>query len=467
MNNKLEVDVLNKIVAPQRHQKGDINEVIPFASNDSKNMLKGNFKPVVGNFTRLVSNEKLEDNQSFSFLTEDKGEYDSSLISQMTNEVDIQQDSDRYVLEKLIEEHLFQENSNVKIIHPYIFKYQSSSSGNKGKLELKVARFLKDILAGSDLDSFKEVFDKQGDEDLLVSMILSHLDELKTNYDSRTYQNLLPHISKQFADDFNFLSKNKDFFLEHFQSLLHHYYFLYLSQLVFKFEKFEEGDFDRTEPIFYTLDWESLSKRRKSFDGLFNFKSFRARSENVFVHLHTQYQLSHNWLNGEKKFMSYREIKDSLENGATPRECEEFLEDLNEWLKIYSEKMELKSINKVNNLEEGFKSLFNLLRQGMSKDVCTNIGKLFEDAAHGKFLKARGSLGYTLNITQDFLILLTALSVKNKERIALNSLFEEFEKRGIALDRYSKEEVVNLLDNLNILEKKSDSGDAQYVKAIL
>ena len=47
------------------------------------------------------------------------------------------------------------------------------------------------------------------------------------------------------------------------------------------------------------------------------------------------------------------------------------------------------------------------------------------------------------------------------------SYFNEFEKRGIALDRYSKKEVMNLFDNLNIIDKKSDSGDAQYVKPIL
>ena len=44
---------------------------------------------------------------------------------------------------------------------------------------------------------------------------------------------------------------------------------------------------------------------------------------------------------------------------------------------------------------------------------------------------------------------------------------EEYEKRGLFFDRYSKEEIIKLLTKLNLIDKKSDSGDAQYVKPIL
>ena len=61
---------------------------------------------------------------------------------------------------------------------------------------------------------------------------------------------------------------------------------------------------------------------------------------------------------------------------------------------------------------------------------------------------------------------MTALCVKDK-KIRLNQLFEEYEKRGLFFDRYSKEEIIKLLTKLNLIDKKSDSGDAQYVKPIL
>ena len=75
-------------------------------------------------------------------------------------------------------------------------------------------------------------------------------------------------------------------------------------------------------------------------------------------------------------------------------------------------------------------------------------------------------MGTLLSLTQEQLLLLVAVSVGN-ERIDLKQLWKEFEQRGVWLDHHSKEEVVQVLDKLNYMEKKSDSGDAQYVKSIL
>ena len=49
----------------------------------------------------------------------------------------------------------------------------------------------------------------------------------------------------------------------------------------------------------------------------------------------------------------------------------------------------------------------------------------------------------------------------------LNDVFSEFELRGVFLDNHSKSEVMRYYEKLNLIEKKSDSGDAQYVKRIL
>ncbi len=82
------------------------------------------------------------------------------------------------------------------------------------------------------------------------------------------------------------------------------------------------------------------------------------------------------------------------------------------------------------------------------------------------FLKNRGSIGAVFNMSHEMLLLLTAVCVK-EERMPLNRLFEEFSKRGVAFDRHSKKMIIELFDSHNILDKKSDSGDAQYVKRIL
>jgi DNA phosphorothioation-dependent restriction protein DptG len=72
-----------------------------------------------------------------------------------------------------------------------------------------------------------------------------------------------------------------------------------------------------------------------------------------------------------------------------------------------------------------------------------------------------------LNITEEFLIFLTKLAIKNDEQMSLNEVFHQFELRGVFLDQPSRSEAVKFYTKLNLIDKKSDSGDAQYVKRIL
>ena len=72
-----------------------------------------------------------------------------------------------------------------------------------------------------------------------------------------------------------------------------------------------------------------------------------------------------------------------------------------------------------------------------------------------------------LTITEEMLIFLTKLVIKNDEQMSLNEVFRQFEMRGVFLDQPSKNEVIRFYTKLNLIEKKSDSGDAQYVKRIL
>ena len=72
-----------------------------------------------------------------------------------------------------------------------------------------------------------------------------------------------------------------------------------------------------------------------------------------------------------------------------------------------------------------------------------------------------------LNLTEETLIFLTKVCIKDQEMMRLNDVFNEFELRGVYLDNISKEQVMRYYEKLNLIEKKSDSGDAQYVKRIL
>ena len=72
-----------------------------------------------------------------------------------------------------------------------------------------------------------------------------------------------------------------------------------------------------------------------------------------------------------------------------------------------------------------------------------------------------------LNISEEMLIFLTKICIKDHDQVRLKDVFEEFQRRGVFLDDLSKDQVTDYYERLNLIEKKSDSGDAKYVKRIL
>jgi DNA phosphorothioation-dependent restriction protein DptG len=248
---------------------------------------------------------------------------------------------------------------------------------------------------------------------------------------------------------------------------------MYACQLLLKFEQFSEANYELIQPLYFALDWESISKRRKAADDLEGFRYIKGKSSNLFPHIHTLSHISHlvseKEITGEKdeviSLKTYSEVTKYIKQKG-PEYEELFLRELNNWVQEYAAIWKINNKHNANTIEEGFKELFSCLKQGISAGVADKYGKNIEDLGFNQFIKNRGSLGHILNVKHDFVLVLTAVSVKD-QRIPLNELFVEFEKRGVALDRYSKKEVISMLDRQNLIDKKSDSGDAQYVKPIL
>ena len=51
--------------------------------------------------------------------------------------------------------------------------------------------------------------------------------------------------------------------------------------------------------------------------------------------------------------------------------------------------------------------------------------------------------------------------------VLVDGLIKELERRGVYLDKDSRNRLIDFYQRLNVLEKKSDSGDALYVRSIL
>ena len=450
------VDDLKRSMNMKENKKGARHTInvkatfLPFKTRkDDRAKFGRRFNGVIGEISRILSQNKL----SKDFDKE-------KCIDNIVNSVSCKTEEDRKYLVELIKNYLVDKDGDINVFHPHLFQYIQLSEGGESKEEASIAQFLCDVILRHDY-RFKDLFIKNDTNHMITKLILSELDELEESEIEEKYVDNLPYVGDVAIEDINFIMKNKDFFLKNFSNILAYYYFFYITQLAIKLNKKSEANYQEIEKIYYLLDWEKTSKNRKSVD--MGYKFIKEQSKNLLVHINTLEHLNFIFGTYGKNFVEIKEIFEELEQ----EERIEVLEALREWVKFYRDFYEKDPMELELNYKELVKALNKSLLEQNKQAILSRYSLSIEEIGKKYFLKIRGgSYGYMLNITQEMLVLITALCIK-KEKITLKTLFKEYERRGLFFDNYSKDSIVELLEKLNLVDKKSDSGDAQYVKSIL
>jgi DNA phosphorothioation-dependent restriction protein DptG len=437
----------------KRSLKHNINKktaFLPFFTrNPERAKFKNGFSPVLGQFFRFVE----QVGSDFDLNKE-------NLIDDIANHVEMDE-QDHPHFKRILEDYLLQANS-IRIFHPIMYKYLPLSDSKEAEGEEEIARYLYDVLLGNDSAKFGDILELKENEHVLARLIQGHMPYLEKKGYEHKYFTLLPFICKTFLEDLVSLLSNRDFFMNHIKLFLAYYYFYSSSQLTLKLNQFEKLDASSPTPIYYNLDWEASNRNRMATTT--GFKVILENARRLLSHINTLEHL--NFIMGTKN-QTYVDLNKRFHQ-LEQEEQSRILDDVYQWTIEYSEIILGTSdgIVKETVFHESYRQLQRQILKGVPQGTDNRYALSLSEIGKVYFLKKRGSLGNTLNVTQDFLILLTAISVKH-QKISLKQLFIEFEKRGVFLDRYSKEEVVELFNKLNLIEKKSDSGDAQYVKPIL
>ncbi|MFI3210931.1 MAG: DNA phosphorothioation-dependent restriction protein DptG [Peptostreptococcaceae bacterium] len=418
------------------------------------------FKCSIGEFCRLVYNKKLDVENSID-------------IDKIVGMVECTYE-DKESLKLIIKEMFFDKNDNIQIFHPKLFNYTITT----GNFNRYLAQFLYDVLLEGNkeyVDKIRKCFEyKPGN--VMEILILNNLPELE-NIECRDkkYKNICPSVSKLFRDDLDFLLTDYELFMKEFENLINYYYFFYISQFAIKMSKMFDADRHSIEEIYFNLDWESVSKTRESY--IKGWKMLDSNLKPLFSNINTLEILNINNIEDGVDYIDMNNIIESFDDN----ERNIFYQSLKNIKDIYIKNVsginwsEYKKSNQYDDsLKDEMYDLFKCIDYQFMTSPKSGRYKLyrayktyFEDFCKIDYLKRRGSLGYTLNINQEKLLFITKLSMKNKEKIKLKDLFEEYKKRGIYFDRDSQSKIIDLFEKLNIIEKKSDSGDAQYVRSIL
>lgn len=428
-------------------------KLLPYAANEKT--LVSEFKGVVGAFSRYINNKELKsDFNTTEFIenvVDEIGEFEGNTSKE----------SFRDILKTM-----FIDKNNLVDFDIKTLNYISSTNA-----EEKVAKFLYSIFFDAELEDLVKSHYERDVENILYKLVLKALPELKEKEcKSDKYKCYLPFVKELFIKDFQFLIKNEELYKNSIKRFLEFYYMFYVSQLTMKLSLFEKADLTRPEPLYYTLGWESISKNRTAY--LYGWQKLSSYCESIFSHAITLELLNHSNLDEKYGYIELFELFKENDEEYISNQIEELINEYINQVKDknwddFKERDKVsgnKAFDKVYKLFYAIEYQFEKSSRTRANDAYKNWFKRF---VFDNFSKRRGSLGYSLNLSEEDIIFLTKICINNNEKLKLGTLFEEFEKRGISFDRDSKVKIIQLYEKLNLLEKKSDSGDAQYVRSIL
>ncbi|EHK2327201.1 DNA phosphorothioation-dependent restriction protein DptG [Clostridium perfringens] len=436
------------------HKQGSRFKLLPYAANEKT--LVYDFSGVLGSFSRCISDKEIKGEfnceEFIEEVAEQVGEYEGNLSEETFKDII------RTIFIK--EENLV--NFDIKTLN-----YISSTNADE-----KIARFLYSVLVDENIK--KEALNHYDIEvdNILYKLVLKALPILKEKqYQMDEYKCYIPYIKEIFIKDFRFLIKNEELYKNSLKRLLEYYYMFYVSQLSIKLDQFENAELDKVEKIYYTLSWESTSKNRTAYRLGWNLLKNKVNS--LFSHAITLELLNTNNCKEQLGYTELSEIYSTLDKSELEENLKEVVDAYQNQVKDVSWD-EFKITSKqssVNGFNEVYRLYDSLEYQFERKDSRNRAYKAYRNwfikFVEKNFAKRRGALGYNLNLTEDDIILMTKICINDKKKLKLNVLFEEFEKRGLFFDMDSSKKIIQLYEKLNLLEKKSDSGDAQYVRSVL
>lgn len=444
-----------------KRQTSSFYQVLPFTTGKSdsiKNALL-DWEKEIGAYSRRLLNQELSVK---AFNTD-------HFLEGILNRVESSPEHEDEI-HTFFSELLLQKDGGLNVTHPSMFMYIQGNPATKKKLGNFLADLTHLALDQEQIEKIKQIFKSDQNETLLDKMVVNLLPQLTDKEHKVEYALYSSSPIKLLGEDFIYLAEHPQYFLKEINHLLKYYLHYVVSQTAIKINNFETSNWHQPSKLFYTIHHETtVTSRRKTMNS--GMGLLTSASENLFVHELTMAQLSCNSNNpsleeAKSKIMTYDEIHQYFIS-LNEDDQHQFLNDVD----LQSERI-LKYAgleNQVKNSQsfnEAVKQLFNTMKVTTPKEAQSRYGDHVKNIAKSHFTKRRGRLGYVLSLNQEMLILMCAVSCKN-DRITFVELLERLSQRGINFDNESTTALLLLLEKINVIDKKSDSGEAQYVKPIL
>jgi len=268
------------------------------------------------------------------------------------------------------------------------------------------------------------------------------------------------YLDEYFTKDFNYLLSNPVSFQNSIDTFLKFYLFSYSAQLTLNVQTtpFEEP---ALKPLYFILNHEQASTERKNIVNN-GYKTLIEKVRYLFPYLSFLEFLSGVINDKELKLFHLTSIDETAEN----------IQIINNITTMFRQKRSL-PINQLltsKTVEDACKyllqSAFEQFKRSDKKAVIDRFIAAYEKQISGFFIQLRGRSGKVLVLDQDTILLLTNLAINTQEKLRFQDLLIEFENRGVFFDPRSEDVLLELYERVGNIERKSDSGDAVYVRSI-
>ena len=465
------------------HHTGHQINIFPFKTQPGGQVFKADFvsfQGVLGEVIRLSQKKELN---GLKNIENYKAALKNIILENALQKVDT---TEKTALEDILTRIYFEQDNGLFKFDFHVISYMNFINDKAAIKDLPV--FISDVFIRNH-DGFNEILSNKGNDNILNQLISDCLPKQTERKESKrnkqAFKDMIPVVTEVFKRDFEFLLTSKDYFLEHIELFFKYYYFFYFTQLTFKLDDFGKERYV-IKPVYFSMDWENLSESRLGLHKI-DWKYVSRHYERVFAHANALELINYILVN-DQTMGNYEEIT-SLYNSFEESEKRAFKNCLEELLCFYKEKVD--TLIPPANWEECQENVQTSLEsRKFDQEITTLVYSLwytvryqFENGKRNKpykdysswlshfskenFTKSGGRLGSKLVLSQEVLLFLTKLCVGNEEKIRLKDFWDKLQERGITFDETSKLEIIKLFERINLIEKKSDSGDAQYIKSSL
>lgn len=457
------------------------DSICPVGSDSSTQYSKISELDILADLLHSLQNERIN--------AKKLSDVNAQLMDEMEKQVKIPNDALRPIFRSIMEELYLGSVNESELMNLSLLRYRDIGT------QADIGKFVCDVLLD---DVSRQKLRKMLNEvenplDDIVNSAYSELNVLQKEEGGREYTRI---FQKELNGMFEILNEDiqaaldvQEGVTEELMFLISYYSFIYLSQVALRLDRalyYKEND-DRMYLLF-KMGKESVSDDRECI--ALGWRRLEKKTKKIFAHLILLNMLNEH--DNTSPFFTYSELYKLYEENVGLRvEMEQAVNFLiDEYTVQHTYGSRDKGIMNFTELKREFGTagtteyfiakiqyLFDCIEhqlQGSSsrETVRRNVWCNYERLLKMRFVKSWGNQGKMIMISKDDLLMMIRICQRSSENmipelgIQINDLFNEFERRGLYFDGKSKQYIINHLHEINLIDSKSDSEEAQYVKRI-